>query len=271
MLGAIPDKTEVYLEQTNFSYYLPVVFTDVIAPSKLTLLERRKTVEKNTPDSSGTGKTRASVSRRQFLGAAAAVASSVGLNGPALEGEDTGGLLKSIKLTLSNFHRDKVKQIDDFDYRPVAKKVNRDLNGVPQTYLDQGIENLKRYYVVALLDPANRHAVSRQVDPFWHAHVLFTRPYSDFCQHLYGHYIHHTPLDPDDQKMVAHVTKLYNYTLEIYQKIFTSVDPNWWPDLSLGSFGPICYHNRVNDKEILDKGLFSVRPELMRGVPKDEG
>ena len=220
--------------------------------------------------SSETNEALGPVSRREFLGAAAVVAGSVGLNRSSLGDVGPGGLVKLIKLKLSDFHRDKVEQIDGFDYGPISKKVNRDLNGVPQTYLDNGIENLKLYYVVALLDPANRHAVSRQVDPFWHAHVLFTRPYSDFCQHLYGHYIHHTPLDPDDKKMVAHVTKLYIYTLEIYKKIFISVDLNWWPDSSLGSFNAICYHNRLNDKEILDKALFPVRPELMRGISKDE-
>src|SRR5689334_1369343 len=123
--------------------------------------------------STGVNKTQTSVSRRRFLGAAAVIASSAGLSVPTLQAADTSNLLKSIKLKLSAFHGKKVEEIDDFDYRPVAKKVNRDLGGVPQTYLDQGIENLKRYYVVALLDPANRHAVSRQVDPFWHAHVLF--------------------------------------------------------------------------------------------------
>ena len=82
--------------------------------------------------------------------------------------------LESFAVSLNNYHHTRLIQIDTFDYEPVKRKVSPDEGVVETAQLAQGIENLKRYYAVALLDPLNLHAVSEQVDPFWHSHVLFT-------------------------------------------------------------------------------------------------
>lgn len=176
-------------------------------------------------------------------------------------------LLDNIKVKLSPFHQEKVRMIDRFDYGDIQKKVSRDLNGVAEPYLKTGIENLKLYYVVALLDPLNRHAVSKCVDPFWHAHVLFTRSYRDFCRGIFGHYIHHEPLDPDDKRMVRHVARLYRYTLTIYAKMFKKVEATWWPKLDGAAHGPICYHMPLHDKEIMENAVFPFRATLAKGFP----
>lgn len=105
--------------------------------------------------------------------------------------------INTIKISLSPLHIEKIKLIDNFDFSKTAKKVDRDTHGLTSKYLAEGIENLKRYYVVALLDPLNEHAVSRYVDPFWHAHVLHTKEYIEFCSTVFDQYIQHQPLDPD--------------------------------------------------------------------------
>ena len=33
----------------------------------------------------------------------------------------------------------------------------------------------------------------REVDEMWHEFILFTKDYSDFCQHYFGEYLHHLP------------------------------------------------------------------------------
>jgi len=171
--------------------------------------------------------------------------------------------IDSFKIELSAFHLARIAKIDQFDYTCVIKKVNRDLGGVTATYLLNGADNLKRYYIVALLDPRNRHAVSKSVDPFWHSHVLFTRQYKDFCHDVFdGEFIHHVPLDPEDAKMVKHVQELYDYTLEVYKGIFKKVDGDWWPSSSVAGFQTVCLHEEVHGDEIVKNGLFSERPEL---------
>lgn len=45
------------------------------------------------------------------------------------------------------------------------------------------------------LAPETRLAPSKQVDQGWHAFILYTREYTEFCERLAGGYIHHTPDD----------------------------------------------------------------------------
>ena len=125
-----------------------------------------------------------------------------------------------------------------------------------------GIENLKRYYVVALLDPLNEHAVSRYVDPFWHAHILHTKEYIMFCDTIFKQYIHHQPLDFGNPDEVREIAMLYDYTKNIYQKIFSSINSQWWPDVSQAGFGHtigpvVCRHMLIHDESIRNKALFS--------------
>lgn len=171
-------------------------------------------------------------------------------------------LIDQIKIPLSDLQKEKVELIDNFDYSNVAKKVQEEFGiALTSSYIAAGIENLKRYYVVALLDPTNRHAVSEFVDPFWHVHVLFTKEYMEFCNNVYNQYIHHTPLDREDAGMVTHVRQLYDYTVDIYNHIFHEVDSNWWPSLSKGG-KEICYHMRVYSQDICRDTLFPTKPEL---------
>ena len=169
--------------------------------------------------------------------------------------------LDSFCITLDNFHLQKVRQIDRFDYSAVRSKVRRD-HGLQDPELDAGIEQLKRYYAVALLDPFNLHAVSESVDPFWHSHILFTTEYIHFCNNIFGQYIHHEPLDPNDRERVAYVTKLYDYTLDTYSKIFKSIDSKWWPKSSVKASVVVCLHYDVTNEELRKAALFPRVPEF---------
>lgn len=169
-------------------------------------------------------------------------------------------LLKSIKVELSEFHKERIGMIDNFDYSKVRTKVDKDLGGVPKSYLDTGIENLKKYYVVALLDPKNKHAVSRPVDPFWHSHVLFTKDYQKFCKDIFGGYVHHEPLDENDSQKIGKVEKLYDYTLDIYDDMFNDLQNEWWPkDGFSGNIKVVCLHMELTNPVILENALFPTR------------
>lgn len=140
-------------------------------------------------------------------------------------------IIDTIKINLKPIHIEKITQIDDFDFSKTAKKVSEDTGIVDESYLKDGIENLKRYYIVALLDPLNEHAVSETVDPFWHSHILHTKDYMKFCQDIFGQFIHHQPLDKEDKVEFEKVEDLYQYTIGIYEKIFKTLDNRWWPKL----------------------------------------
>lgn len=169
-------------------------------------------------------------------------------------------MLETVKIKLNDYHAAKIQAIDDFDFSQTANKVYKEHDGLTQEYLDKGIENLKRYYVVALLDPEREHAVSRFVDPFWHAHILHTTEYNKFCQDIFGQYIQHAPLDYSEKREVDRVLKLYNYTLALYERIFINVDRQWWPALNKTAInertGPVCLHYEITSDNVRKHAIF---------------
>jgi hypothetical protein len=172
-------------------------------------------------------------------------------------------LVDNIKIELDDFQRHRLQLIDDFDYSKVKWKVSDDLSGLPDTYLRQGIENLKLYYAVALLDPLNAHAVSAPVDPFWHAHVLFSKDYISFCNQTYGGYVHHQPLDQNDRDAVAMVRRLYTYTIEIYRQMFHSYDTDWWGDTGeIRALRLVCLHMLIKEPELMQRARFPRNPAM---------
>ena len=119
----------------------------------------------------------------------------------------------------------------------------------PPQFYRTGIMGLKQYYAIALLDPRNAHAVSLVVDDFWHAHILHTRMYADFCDRVIGAFMHHIPLDRTSARMIENVDVLYHYTIEMMPRLFSNVDDVVWPaDVSVD--GLICLHfNKDGDDE----------------------
>lgn len=169
--------------------------------------------------------------------------------------------LDSFDIELSEFHLKKIQEIDHFDFSTTLKKVENDLGNISKEFLKKGLENLKRYYAVALLDPNNEHAVSSSVDPFWHSHILHTKEYIHFTQEIFNQYIHHEPLDKNNPSAVNKIEELYDYTLNVYSKIFKHVDKEWWPDRKGDStHGPVvCKHMQITDSQIREFSLFETR------------
>ncbi len=141
--------------------------------------------------------------------------------------------------------RRRIAEIDAEDYSGVKRKTREFLmeigNKPTDRYLDAGVYALKQYYAVAVLDPANAHAVPARVDPFWHAHILHTQQYVGFCDRVVGEYMHHTPLDPGNGDQVQNVRELYAYTLETMEKLFGEFDEKFWTD-DLSDAAMICFH-----------------------------
>jgi hypothetical protein len=154
-------------------------------------------------------------------------------------------------------------RIDAENFDPVKKKLSADFArlGIDRgkDYLESGILALKQYYAVALLDPNNSHAISDTLDPFWHAHILFSRQYASFCEDVVGVYMHHIPLDHDATEQVNNVETLYGYTAnDAMQKLFSFIDERFWP-INLPRERLVCLHygSTVDQQEIYSKEVYS--------------
>jgi hypothetical protein len=79
----------------------------------------------------------------------------------------------------------------------------------------------KRYLTLVAKYPREAIAPDRDVDRFWHAHILDTRKYIDDCERVFGFYLQHFPYfgmrGPEDAAALAKAGKR---TRELYEAEF---------------------------------------------------
>jgi hypothetical protein len=61
------------------------------------------------------------------------------------------------------------------------------------------LEQTLAFLAACARNPGARLAPSRDVDKGWHAFLLFTADYAEFCDRVAGRFIHHLPTDPGEQ------------------------------------------------------------------------
>jgi hypothetical protein len=64
---------------------------------------------------------------------------------------------------------------------------------VPVGQLASAILEFKRYMALVGFGYRGLGMLSPNVDEVWHAFILFTREYADFCQSAFGIFVHHIP------------------------------------------------------------------------------
>ena len=84
--------------------------------------------------------------------------------------------------------------------------------------LDYTEDVFKEYQKFLYLRNINSNlSPSDDIDKFWHAHILNTKSYYDYCIKKFGKIIHHNPNDSLDEK--ARKIRYYNTLIE-YTKVF---------------------------------------------------
>lgn len=127
-----------------------------------------------------------------------------------------------------------LKRIDDEDYSLVVYKTRKDFleRGIvrDEEFYKDGITSLKQYYSTTIFDPYNMHAVSDDLDRFWHQHVIDTARYAMLCSDIKG-FMHHDPLDRTDLAKVSAIAEVYQYTYLVLEKIYgsRSLSPIFFP------------------------------------------
>lgn len=164
-------------------------------------------------------------------------------------------LMGTIAVPITDEQRVALLRVEREDFLPVMKRVKKDY-GFTDEHLAAGILALKQYYAVAILDAKNRHAVSDMVDPFWHTHVLFTKEYYTFSHDVFDKYMHHEPLDHDDVERVNFVEGVYNYTLDVYGKVFNSFDEVMNPRVESDRICCVMGSGITPDQPLYAQGLF---------------
>ena len=91
--------------------------------------------------------------------------------------------------------RQTVEAIDALDLGPIKFKLMDPQEG--QGWTRERVEHLeleyKRYLTLVAKHPLEVIAPDKDVDRFWHAHILDTRKYFADCERVFGGYLHHFP------------------------------------------------------------------------------
>jgi len=61
---------------------------------------------------------------------------------------------------------------------------------------------------------------SFEIDEAWHAHILHTKKYIDFCEQVFGKYLHHYPHLARHKGNAENLNKLFQHTQNLHKEEF---------------------------------------------------
>ncbi|RSS38147.1 hypothetical protein EF912_34235 [Streptomyces sp. WAC07061] len=92
---------------------------------------------------------------------------------------------------------------------------------------ERGVDQMAAFLAVAA-NTTEKATPSLRVDLFWHAFVLHTKPYADFCEALAGRFIHHVPDRTSGHNPIEGRNAMRRTADMICEGGFTT-DPEFWP------------------------------------------
>jgi hypothetical protein len=76
----------------------------------------------------------------------------------------------------------------------------------------------KNFLILFKKYPGTQLVPTREIDEFWHNHILHTKRYVQDCLDIFGYYLHHEPASPTDQpdQLIHH----FLITKQLYLETF---------------------------------------------------
>lgn len=116
-----------------------------------------------------------------------------------------------------------LRKVMDYHNEGVVKRISKD-TGCDYPEALEIFQDTKRFLYLCGAYGGGL-APSARVDDGWHAFILFTKDYMDFCMDYFGKYLHHYPnVDGfSKQKGVEQVKR----TLKLANAVFGELSANW--------------------------------------------
>jgi hypothetical protein len=88
-----------------------------------------------------------------------------------------------------------VAAIQSLDLEPIKLKLMdpEEGQGWSREYADQMAVAYKRFLTLLVRFPEETIAPTKDVDKFWHGHILDTMKYAEDCENVFGYFLHHFP------------------------------------------------------------------------------
>ena len=122
-----------------------------------------------------------------------------------------------------------VAAIQALDLDPIKRKLMdpEEGQGWSREYADQMETAYKRYLTLLAKYPDETIAPTKDVNKFWHGHILDTIKYAEDCENVFGYFLHHFPYfgmrGEDDAAALRAASERMH---EIYAREFGEVLPS---------------------------------------------
>jgi len=110
-------------------------------------------------------------------------------------------------------------------FKKLTLRVMASNEGLDPDTAERIVEQALAFLVACAHYPDGHLSPSQTVDAGWHAFILHTRHYAEFCQRVAGRFIHHRPNDPGDP---AGEQQAIGVTIAAMRDIGLPVYPDLW-------------------------------------------
>jgi hypothetical protein len=88
-----------------------------------------------------------------------------------------------------------VAAIEALDLEPIKFKLmdREEGQGWTREYVERMAIAYKRFLTLLVTHPETTVAPSKDIDKFWHGHILDTMKYAEDCERVFGYFLHHFP------------------------------------------------------------------------------
>lgn len=130
------------------------------------------------------------------------------------------GLVEAITpIPLTPIDPDVWNRVAALDLTPVAQQLIDYRGWTPER--TASIERrYRRFLYLKTTMPEGSASPTREVDEFWHQHIINTRRYGPDCEAVAGRFLHHTLLSPDDPAEAGALNAVWLATQAIYESLF---------------------------------------------------
>ncbi len=122
-----------------------------------------------------------------------------------------------------------VAAIQALDLEPIKFKLmdTEEGQGWSREYVEQMAIAYKRFLTLSVKYPKETIAPSKDVDKFWHGHILDTIKYAEDCQNVFGYFVHHFPyFGMRGEEDAANLAEAGKTTNRLYEKEFGETLPS---------------------------------------------
>src|SRR6266568_3449097 len=165
-----------------------------------------------------------------------------------------------------------IAAIQALDLDPIKFKLMdpEEGQGWSREYVNQMAIEYKRFLTLSVKYSEETIAPSKDVDKFWHGHILDTMKYAEDCQNVYGYFLHHFPyFGMRGEEDAANLAEAGRTTQRLYEQEFGEALPSRSSDSALcGVAKPANVSALCGVARKADSALCGVSKPALCGVAK---